>query len=153
MTAAIKTEKREEDANGIISIADLEAGKLDPDSVVKEVKALREMITELRYEMCLLLKQLSSVDENTTPAVMYQDVVKQVKKLEACRNSYYQSYRRLLPVIIYAKTRCAGKSGDGIKIKRHDVPVNRALLREPKGKGANTTGNRRGSTRRRGAKK
>ncbi|VEU24433.1 DEKNAAC105543 [Brettanomyces naardenensis] len=123
-------------ALGSISIQDLESGKLNLDSLILEVLQLKLKISELRYEMCHYLEILSSIDENTVPLAVYQEVANQLSVLKNTCDAYFNSYKRLLPIIRYSKLKNGINPDDSIKIVRHEVPIDLRLLQDQSSKGA-----------------
>lgn len=113
-----------------ISIQDLESGKIDLDALIAEVQQLRSKIPELRYEMCKYLQIMSSVDESTVPGSFYSEVASQVTAIQSTLESYYEEYRRLLPVIRYSKAHNGLNPDDSISFNRHDVAVDSRLVQD-----------------------
>ncbi|ODV87235.1 hypothetical protein CANARDRAFT_26653 [[Candida] arabinofermentans NRRL YB-2248] len=111
-----------------ISIHDLETGKLDIASVIVEVQELKSKISGLRYEMCQYIRLLSSIEETSVPLLVFQEVSNQISVLKSQIDSYYTSYRRLLPVIRYTKLKIGLNPDDQIKILVHDVKVESKLI-------------------------
>ncbi|QPG76141.1 hypothetical protein FOA43_003527 [Brettanomyces nanus] len=144
-----------------ISIQDLESGKLNLDALIIEVQQLKTKISDLRYEMTQYLRILSSVDENTVPLTVYQEAVNQVATLKASGDAYFNSYKRLLPIIRYSKLKNRINPDDTIRITKHDVPIERLQDSSPgkiKGSGSTpnpTTGRKSGArgARRRNSRK
>ena len=108
---------------GVISIQDLEAGKVDLDAVLTEVKTLRKKISQLRYEMCQYFITLSSIDDNTIPSVAYNQVATQVSILKKSCESYTEMYKNLLPVIRDAKLKRGLGPNEEMKVVKHEVPM------------------------------
>ena len=108
---------------GMVSIQDLEAGKVDLDAVLAEVKSLRKKISQLRYEMCQYFITLSSIDDNTIPSVVYNQVAAQVNTLQKSCNAYLERYKNLLPIIRYAKLKRGMGPNEEMKVVKHEVPM------------------------------
>ncbi|QOU19166.1 hypothetical protein BRETT_004387 [Brettanomyces bruxellensis] len=127
---------------GMVSIQDLETGKVDLDAVLAEVKSLRKKISQLRYEMCQYFITLSSIDDNTIPSVVYNQVAAQVNTLQKSCNAYLERYKNLLPIIRYAKLKRGMGPNEEMKVVKHEVPVNtaKAAKAASSGKGGKQTG-------------
>ncbi|GMG20463.1 unnamed protein product [Ambrosiozyma monospora] len=113
-----------------VSIVDLENGKVNIDATIEEVHALRSKIAELRYQMALYMKILSCINDGTAPAVLYQEISNQVQLLKGNIDLYYNSYKRLLPVIRYAKIKTGINPEDHLKVPIHKVAVDPNYIQE-----------------------
>ncbi|KAG7695844.1 hypothetical protein KL951_003369 [Ogataea haglerorum] len=113
-----------------IAIQDLENGKLDVDSIILEIQDLRSQISGLRYEMARYIRLLASVDEDTTSSVFYHEVATQINLLKSNLDAYQNAYKRLLPVIRYAKLKMGANPEDQIKVEPHEVKIETKYLNE-----------------------
>ncbi|KAG7881238.1 hypothetical protein KL938_003368 [Ogataea parapolymorpha] len=113
-----------------IAIQDLENGKLDIDSIILEIQELRSHISGLRYEMARYIRLLASIDEDTTSSVFYQEVATQINLLKSNLDSYQNAYKRLLPVVRYAKLKMGANPEDQIKVEPHEVKIETKFLNE-----------------------
>ncbi|OUM53307.1 hypothetical protein BVG19_g2576 [[Candida] boidinii] len=114
-----------------ISIAELETGKLDIDSVIEEIRELKAKIPTLRYDMVIYIRLLATLEESFAPNSVYQEIQRRIIILKQNIDDYYALYSRLLPVIRYTKLKAGINPDDIIKVVRHEVSVDAKLIAPP----------------------
>lgn len=94
------------------------------------MQRLKKKIPELRYEMSQYITLLASIDENTVSSSIYQELSNQILNLRNICEAYYNSYKRILPIIRYTKIKNGLNPDDSIRIVEHKVPIDVRLLNE-----------------------
>lgn len=134
-----------------ISIAELETGKLDIDSVIEEIRELKAKIPTLRYDMVIYIRLLATLEESFAPNSVYQEIQRRIIILKQNIDDYYALYSRLLPVIRYTKLKAGINPDDIIKVVKHEVSVDAKLLAPPAPPATSTNNTNTVSTNSKGA--
>ncbi|CDK27840.1 unnamed protein product [Kuraishia capsulata CBS 1993] len=107
----------------MISIQDLENGTLNIDALIEEIRILHQKIPALRFQMTNCLRTLANMDDSQGPSQAFQHIQREVVELKQMLETYSASYRRLMPVIRYAKLKSGLNPDDMTKVQRHEVKV------------------------------
>lgn len=113
-----------------LSIKALEEGLVDAESVSKTLDALHLRLLDIRHQMNMFISILATLDENTTPESVYNDVREKVVTLKSEMAIFYDSYRKIQPVIRYFKIKQGLNPDNATKIIPHKVTVDSVALNE-----------------------
>lgn len=115
-----------------VSIQDLEAGKVDIESLLQQIEFLQGKLEKIRYDMFIFINAMSSMDETSTPSEVYKDILSKVTNLKTEFNTFFNAYKCVLPVIRYFKIKQGMSPDDSIKIIPHRVQIDTKLLNDIK---------------------